>query len=199
MKLNDFDFDDDDESLHLHSTLARLELHWIHSRPLLHDSFSQKLFESPVILLFPGMGSAGVVRPPTSSSSAAQGGVIFLLILVLALVLPFLLFFLPDSNGTKEKSATEVSTKNIRDQPEQASSSSATTAETTTTTGRENEKDANDESLISEQADTNSNESSTNQWRCACEGGFLPPGMLQSLGGAEAVFRMSTGQCYHKR
>jgi hypothetical protein len=39
---------------------------------------------------------------------------------------------------------------------------------------------------------------STN-WRCACEGGFLPPGLLQSFGGAEAVIRMSTGQCYHKQ
>ena len=38
--------------------------------------------------------------------------------------------------------------------------------------------------------------SNNNQWRCACEGGFLPPGML---GGAEAVFRMGTGQCYHKQ
>jgi hypothetical protein len=36
-------------------------------------------------------------------------------------------------------------------------------------------------------------------WRCACEGGFLPPGMLQSMKGMEAVFRMSTGECYHKK
>jgi hypothetical protein len=35
-----------------------------------------------------------------------------------------------------------------------------------------------------------------NNWRCACEGGFLPPGMF---GGAEAVLRMGTGQCYHKK
>lgn len=41
--------------------------------------------------------------------------------------------------------------------------------------------------------------SNNNQWRCACEGGFLPAGLLQSLGGAEAVFRMGTGQCYHKQ
>ena len=33
-------------------------------------------------------------------------------------------------------------------------------------------------------------------WRCGCEGGFLPPGMF---GGAEAVMRMGTGQCYHKK
>ncbi|KAG7370231.1 hypothetical protein IV203_027977 [Nitzschia inconspicua] len=36
-------------------------------------------------------------------------------------------------------------------------------------------------------------------WRCACEGGFLPPGMLKSFGGAEAIMRLGTGQCYHKQ
>jgi hypothetical protein len=36
-------------------------------------------------------------------------------------------------------------------------------------------------------------------WRCACEGGFLPPGLLKSFAGAEAVMRMSSGQCYHKQ
>jgi uncharacterized protein (UPF0335 family) len=38
-----------------------------------------------------------------------------------------------------------------------------------------------------------------NTWRCACKGGFLPPGMLQSFGSAEAMMRMGTGQCYHKQ
>lgn len=37
-----------------------------------------------------------------------------------------------------------------------------------------------------------------NKWRCACEGGFLPPGMLKSLSGAESIMRLGTGQCYHK-
>jgi hypothetical protein len=41
--------------------------------------------------------------------------------------------------------------------------------------------------------------SSTNNWRCACENGFLPPGLLKTFGGAEAVIRMSTGQCFHKQ
>jgi hypothetical protein len=38
-----------------------------------------------------------------------------------------------------------------------------------------------------------------NNWRCACEGGFLPPGLLKSFGGAEAVMRLGTGQCYHQQ
>ena len=38
-----------------------------------------------------------------------------------------------------------------------------------------------------------------NNWRCACEGGFLPPGLLRSFAGAEAAMRMGTGQCYHQK
>jgi hypothetical protein len=39
----------------------------------------------------------------------------------------------------------------------------------------------------------------SNNWRCACEGGFLPAGLLKSFGGAEAVMRLGTGQCYHQQ
>mmetsp|Transcript_13222 Transcript_13222/g.24829 ORF Transcript_13222/g.24829 Transcript_13222/m.24829 type:complete len:206 (+) Transcript_13222:24-641(+) len=52
--------------------------------------------------------------------------------------------------------------------------------------------------------DTKSNQKEVNaskndeQWRCVCETGFLPPGLLKSFGGMESVIRMSTGQCYHK-
>ena len=45
-------------------------------------------------------------------------------------------------------------------------------------------------------ADNNNNNNNT--WRCACENGFLPPGLLKNFGGAEAVMRMGMGQCYHK-
>lgn len=38
-------------------------------------------------------------------------------------------------------------------------------------------------------------ESGNNNWRCACEGGFLPSSMF---GNMEAVVRMGGGQCYHK-
>lgn len=40
--------------------------------------------------------------------------------------------------------------------------------------------------------------SDNNSWRCACENGFLPPGLLKSFGGVEAMIRMGSGQCYHK-
>ena len=39
-----------------------------------------------------------------------------------------------------------------------------------------------------------------NKWQCACEGGiFLPNSILKSFSGAEAVFKMGSGQCYHKK
>jgi hypothetical protein len=47
--------------------------------------------------------------------------------------------------------------------------------------------------------DLGNNKSDVNGWRCACEGGFLPPGLLKSFGGAEAIMRLGTGQCYHKQ
>lgn len=48
-------------------------------------------------------------------------------------------------------------------------------------------------------ATTPTDDSHLSNWRCACDGGFLPPGLLQNFSGAEAVLRMSAGQCYHKK
>ena len=75
----------------------------------------------------------------------------------------------------------------------------------------DNDKAENDSSEPTTKANTEGNDSSEptaeanteesspeNNWRCACEGGFLPAGMLKSFGGAEAVMRLGTGQCYHK-
>lgn len=36
------------------------------------------------------------------------------------------------------------------------------------------------------------------KWRCVCEQGFLPPGMLKTFSGMESILRTSTGKCYHK-
>mmetsp|Transcript_6403 Transcript_6403/g.13233 ORF Transcript_6403/g.13233 Transcript_6403/m.13233 type:complete len:148 (-) Transcript_6403:386-829(-) len=36
-------------------------------------------------------------------------------------------------------------------------------------------------------------------WKCACELGFLPAGMLKTFGNAEAMMRLGVGQCYHKK
>ena len=59
-------------------------------------------------------------------------------------------------------------------------------------TSVEHDDDDNDPGL-------SSGSSSDTNWRCACEGGFLPPGLLKSFGGAEAAMRLGTGQCYHQK
>jgi hypothetical protein len=65
-----------------------------------------------------------------------------------------------------------------------------TTLTNTTTTDDENNN---------YNGNTNTNNSNTTGWRCACQGGFLPPGLLKSFGGAEAMMLLGTGQCYHKQ
>lgn len=67
----------------------------------------------------------------------------------------------------------------------------------------DDKKDGNDEKDDNGDNDDDNDEDDlfkmNDQWRCACEGGFLPPGMLKSFGGAEAMMRLGTGQCYHKQ
>ena len=53
--------------------------------------------------------------------------------------------------------------------------------------------------FIPNSSNSSSEDNRPTQWRCVCETGFLPRGMLQSLGGAEAVLRMGAGQCFHKK
>jgi len=55
-----------------------------------------------------------------------------------------------------------------------------------------------DESREEDASTADRDTSNNNTWRCACENGFLPPGLLKNFGGAEAVMRMGMGQCYHK-
>ena len=40
--------------------------------------------------------------------------------------------------------------------------------------------------------------SDNNNWRCACEGSFLPPGLLKTFSRAENIYKMGVGDCYHK-
>ena len=59
----------------------------------------------------------------------------------------------------------------------------------------QNNKEEKEEDKDEDEDDFGTN---NNTWRCACENGFLPPGLLKTFGGAEAVMRMGMGQCYHK-
>ena len=63
----------------------------------------------------------------------------------------------------------------------------------------QNRKDSNDDpkNLITSQEKV-TKQTNEQKWRCACEGSFLPPTLLRSFGGAEAIFKAGMGQCYHK-
>ena len=57
------------------------------------------------------------------------------------------------------------------------------------------DKEDDDEDKIKSEQQKQDN----NNWRCVCETGFLPPGLLKNFGGAEAMIRLGTGSCYHKK
>ena len=60
------------------------------------------------------------------------------------------------------------------------------------------EEISNDKSIENDGKSNDTGKSDNNSWRCACENGFLPPSLLKSFGGAEAMLRLGSGQCYHK-
>lgn len=91
---------------------------------------------------------------------------------------------------------TEVS----REPPNSEQESELQEEDATLTLPKNNTEASSDlTSLQSAETEKEQDAESENGWRCACEGGFLPPGMLKSFGGAEAVMRLGTGQCYHKQ
>ena len=115
-------------------------------------------------------------------SGRLAGGLIVAFMAVCFLI-PVYLFFFSSSPLDAEENVEESRNVSVDEKDEQSDEQSVPTEE------------------VQEESDNGIKEeiSSGNNWRCACEGGFLPPGMLQSLGGAEAVMRMSAGQCYHKQ
>lgn len=60
--------------------------------------------------------------------------------------------------------------------------------ETSTTNSRTTK--SNSTTTVAEQRTT---------WKCSCELGFFPAGMLKTFGNAEAMMRLGVGQCYHKQ
>jgi hypothetical protein len=62
------------------------------------------------------------------------------------------------------------------------------------------EREGNDDKEEEEEEDDADDESNNiPKWRCVCQNGFLPPGLLKSFGSAESVMRLGMGQCYHKQ
>lgn len=130
-------------------------------------------------------------------------GVVLLVVVQLALLLPFAFLFFRGSRIRKEKYSQDVSDSDPNQKQEVASQQ---------TNGANSKSDAflplnnsEGDSTLRRPANKEAAESEFEQltekgkssnWRCACDGGFLPPGMF---GNVEAVLRMGSGQCYHKQ
>ena len=67
----------------------------------------------------------------------------------------------------------------------------------------DNKKEENDKRTQKDNENTGwvkrENSTRNNNWRCVCESGFLPSGMLKTFGNAEAIGKLGIGQCYHKQ
>jgi hypothetical protein len=130
------------------------------------------------------------------------------------------MFWMPSSESTPSEDASTsttttlrnelldedaIQTPNSNDDKSENQTSKVDNPPTPTLSNEANETLKNKETKEKDNTDDNNDESEENlfqmndQWRCACEGGFLPPGLLKSFGGAEAMMRLGTGQCYHKQ
>jgi hypothetical protein len=90
-----------------------------------------------------------------------------------------------------DKTDETLNKKQKTDETRNEASADAPETSNTEETTNENSTDVTDVTDMFQQ--------NNNNWRCACEGGFLPPGMLKTFGSAEAMMRLGTGQCYHKQ
>ena len=96
-------------------------------------------------------------------------------------------------NGRKRNTSNDISNDMVPlDEGSDAKQESFETNRQTTTTDASRDANAKEPPTLDSINDGNN-------WRCACEGGFLPPGLLKTFGGAEAVMRLGSGQCYHKQ
>jgi len=151
------------------------------------------------------------------------GGFILLLFLAVALVMPLVVFFAfgdsPSSVFEKEKDSRATQKKEKKEELDKVEAGGGATKMPASGAGQRIGNDTDEQrdertggfpdgrasGVVKNEGGEEDDDDdlfatkNRNQWRCACENGFLPPGLLQSLGGAEQVFRMSTGQCYHTK
>jgi hypothetical protein len=126
------------------------------------------------------------------SHSSPTTGVVLLLVLVAALLLPLVLFFM--KNPSQRTVSTASDTWMERSERPSSNLTTNTTIQPKLPSSAPT-LDEKESTIDDETRETTLPNVSTNQWRCACAGGFLPPGMF---GNVEAVFQMGTGQCFHK-
>lgn len=93
-----------------------------------------------------------------------------------------------DSEETIKTDDASAAVRSGKDAPPSNREPNNNTADASPSKPARNDDDSDDDDLFT--MNTNNN------WRCACEGGFLPAGMLQTMGGAQAVFSMGIGSCY---
>jgi hypothetical protein len=120
-----------------------------------------------------------------------DGGLVLAAILISILLLPISVLFLsPAPNKTKDETAVENPVLASEQNPSAITSfGSIPVVDDSGTSIAANDVTENDKSA------NRSNNDSISSWRCACEGGFLPPGLF---GNMESVLKMGSGQCYHK-
>lgn len=159
---------------------------------------------------------------PSSASTCLGGhaaGIVLIVVMVAALLLPFSILFFRHGNNRwvrcrndrkkgivslhdEQRQGQEVgnqrqnATSSIKKSNE--SSSRQLSGEAITIMRRDSFKRVETEATSPAAVDAmkTGKKQINNSWRCACEGGFLPPGMF---GNMEAVLKMGSGQCYHKQ
>jgi hypothetical protein len=146
----------------------------------------------------------------TSTSGSGSGGIVLIVVLLVALFVPFSILVFHSGHRTKRTNQKEGGAWNNSGEHEAVLTQDQNG--TTSSTRGLSQRQAGSSSEISmripfndsvkkevervERGATKKDNGKNSNWRCACEGGFLPPGIF---GNAEAVLRMGSGQCYHKQ
>jgi hypothetical protein len=127
-------------------------------------------------------------------------GVVFASVLVAALFFPFAILFVRRESAKEwtvpRESFVDSSSNSVADGLWKDEMGKMVGQESNVTSGTQLAQPQ----LEAQNGEANARETGTtrtaNNWRCACDGGFLPPGMF---GNMEAVLKMGSGQCYHKQ
>ncbi len=119
--------------------------------------------------------------------------------LIIVLILPLVLLVILRYRLPATTSSLEASNSLNGATPVSAKTTSTTTTSPLVNSNPTSESFAKIKSRGEISTINSDSNSDKNNWRCACQDGFLPPGLLKSFGGAEAMMRLGMGQCYHKQ
>lgn len=107
----------------------------------------------------------------------------------------------PISGNSSKRIAQDIPPENFQCIFITDESESSKNNETISNTSKDTETNSSEtqNSSTSDKEDDNRTVGKGRVWKCACELGFLPAGMLKTFGNAEAIVRLGVGQCYHKQ